>query len=251
MKRKRRWLRWVFLVFALLVALPLAVVWWLITSTPDFYQPLDLSDPVVLATAKGSAQKLENHVVSETTAWDQQTYQLELPEEDVNRWLAVNFPAWLRNQQVDERAIAEAEGLMVHITAEGIEVARRVAWKGFDQVARLRYTVAEPLTPDGPARLQLAGMYIGRLPIPAETVFEMIEQRMDKPTGDDAEVRARVWQLVKELPLEMPLLTRDNRWTKIDKVELSEGQATLHGHTWHDPTRRASIESIIEPPDTP
>lgn len=233
-KRRRRW-PFVLLAVAVVLALPPLMFWWMLSSEPSYWQPVDANDTRV----RERAARVESEVSKQTTEVrpPEDRWSLVLTEEEINAWLAARLPRWLANQGVDDELIHAVPHAMAEITADDVELAAEVHYGGLDQIVRFVYRPVASANGE-PARLELQGLYAGRVPIPLDTVVEQLKQRLDPDDRPDAD---QIRDLLRSVPLTLRLA--DRRTVKIVGVELSEGLATLTCVTEHKPRKTDKPQS--------
>jgi uncharacterized protein YpmS len=215
--RRRRW-RVVVLTVTLLILAAIAVPGWLVRSTPAYWRPVDVADPQVTARA----EEVESRIATQTTSVRpaDESWTLELTEEQVNAWLATRLRQWLANQGVDQEARDLVPHAMMNFADQRIELAAELKLKGISQVVRLRYR-PQAVT-DEPSRLKLESVYAGRMRIPLEMIVEQVRARIG---GADAEDAAEVIAALRSIELVLPL--DDGRTVTVTDVQVSPGRAVL------------------------
>lgn len=218
---KRRVIWWL-VVFILAIGFALGgTAWWAwrqYNATPEYWQVIDHDDPMVRA----DAEAFEAHVTNELSQHmpSDETWRLELPSEQINRWLASRLPDWLANQ--DEQLPDGVNHPMVAIGPRQVVAAVEIRLGGQKKIISLSY---EPSADDDGVVVLVADRFrLGRLWLPANEKLEEVIERFtaDQPRAEREQIKA-VWQTFSRLRMEYDL--GDGRMIKMKQLELSKRKA--------------------------
>lgn len=222
-KRKKILLSILGLVAAVLLglAIAVAVVYRRATTTPDYWQVVNLAEPTVARDAAAFEQWLSSEFTQHRP--NVETWQIELEADDVNRWLATRLPGWAANQGF------ELPGWLGHpmvaIQPDRFIVAGQVQQDDQSHIVSLTY---QPTTPphEQPIAMELTGVYVGRQRI-ADNVDELIElietfvdvSKFDQRQLDDLRGRVQTVTLAGDLG--------DGRRVEVIGIDLRPGKMLL------------------------
>lgn len=226
----------VIVLLLLLIVMPTAVVWYGLSFKPDYWQPVDPTQPDVRQAAERFEQSLREQVRpplptpgpsfisgpsltpgrAEPVEWT-----VEITQEQLNVWLRVRLTEWGANRGVDPRVLELLSRGMISIELGAVEVALPFTKAAVSGVIRLRYRPAGG-GGDGRVRLIAEDAHAGLAPVPIATAFESILSHV--PQGEEGKIeglRARA----RAIDLLVPL--RDGRVAGVVDMALLPGKAIV------------------------
>lgn len=255
----RKVIRWTILLIVLLTAVLAAAVYLLAAAIPPQYQPVQL-DPDQRRDV--ATQKFLPRMADFSNgAQDVTPFDWSVTEKDLNLYLAsmeeIRTLQFGRNPGQIERAMARAgiaepavrlhDGLLT-VMARSTQYNKVIS-------ADIAFQFSQP----GKVHMRLAGVRVGRLPVPEKYIHEtladlrrQLQARLEgKPSSstaprdnhEDDDERDVVTKLLKSMsqalndePVESEFRWPLNkRWVRIDSVKIEDGTLTLHV----TPTRRS------------
>jgi len=214
--KKRRGCLWWTLAIAgvalLTIVISAAYVWQQLNALPEYWSPLDATDPQVQRTGEVIEQQVTSTTTRVRPAAD--AWTLELTQDEANAWLASRMPKWLENQNVDRTLIEQLRRSMVRFQPDRVELAVQGLFG--ERVLRAIYAPGEPV--DDLATLKLTGLMTGRIALPVETV-------LDKVAAAEPRFDAQARSMLENPPLLVPL--GDGRVVQCERIEVGDGTIRL------------------------
>lgn len=202
-----------------------AIMIWLGTRKPEYWQVVDTSDPVVAERAERYFNSL--HVEASRIRPPDEVYELTLTQAESNEWLATMLPKWLKNQQLDDNWPAQVTRPMIVFEPGRAVLAAQVDVAGLQGVVSASFA---PLPADaGSDRtpMTLQSVKSGSLAMPVNTVLDLIKAGVtEKQAKDIDENRALLDKFT------IPNLSLgDGREVEVLSVTLDNGAAVLRCRT--------------------
>lgn len=189
-----------------------AALWYALSVTPDYWQPIDRTRPDVRQTAERFEQTLRAYVRPAPPAKPSPEWTADVPQDQLNRWLAVRVTEWGVNRGVHPRVLDLMSRSMVNVDLDATEVAMPFRWMGISGVIRLRYKPS--MADDKRVRLVVQDAHAGLVPLPVSMTIDGILTRLN--VGDGAEIE-RLRRQARSIDIVVPL--RDGR--KASVVDLT------------------------------
>jgi hypothetical protein len=205
-------------VVVLAIVVPALLLWYGVSSKPDYWQPPDPKRPEVREAAERFEAAMTAQVPKATVpptaapgqppltpgtppAADRPEWTVEVTQEQLNSWLAVRVAEWGVKRRIDARVLDRLAHSVVNVDLEGVEVAVPVEKAGVASIVRLRY---RPVPGgDKRVRLVLQGAQAGMVPVPINTVLDNIAAYVPRGQRDEIEnLRGKVQSLDLLIPLE-------------------------------------------------
>jgi hypothetical protein len=223
----RLWFRITMVAVLLLFVVPTLVLWYAVSSKPDYWQPLDPQRTDVRETAQQFEQAMSAQVpkpAAAAPATDQPApsgarseWTAEVTQDQLNSWLAVRVTEWGVKRRIDPGVLDRLSRSVVNVDLDGVEVAIPVERVGLATILRLRY---KPVVVEGKrVRLMLQGAQAGLVPVPIATVLDKVAAYL--PQGQQAEIEALRGK-VQSLDLHLPL--EDGRTVSVTDLALLPGK---------------------------
>ncbi len=148
------------------------VAGWLADQAPAWWEPVDASNPHTVAVAdavENGAVDLLSEVrpsVERTPGLlTSEAWTVRLTPEEVNAWLAVRLPMWIRNQSDNFRWPSQVAQLQVDFRHDDIVLGVRAVAHGTERY--LWVTLDPTIDEDGALWLRATWVHVGRLALPA------------------------------------------------------------------------------------
>jgi hypothetical protein len=182
-------------------------LWYGLSVKPAYWPPPDRTRADVRQAAERFEQALRAYTRSAQVEWT-----ADVPQDELNRWLAVRVTEWGVNRGVHARVLDLMSRSMVNVDLDGAEVGMPFRWMGISGVLRLRYKPSAG--PDRRVRMAVQSARAGLVPLPVSMAVEGILARLG--IGDEAEVE-RLRARARSIDIVVPL--RDGR--KIGVADLT------------------------------
>lgn len=148
------------------------VAGWLADQRPGWWEPIDATNPHTVAIAdavENGAVDLLSQVrpsVERTPGvLTSDPWTVKLTPEDVNAWIAVRMPMWIRNQSEKFRWPSEVAQLQVDFREDDIVLGVRAQSHGVERY--LWVTLDPTIDEEGALWLKATWVHVGRLSLPA------------------------------------------------------------------------------------
>ena len=223
----RRWLRVVIVLVPLLLGLSTIALWYALSATPAYWQPVDRTRPEVREMAERFEQMMRAHLRTTpapgtSAPAEPREWTADVIQDQLNSWLAVRVTEWGVNRGVHPRVLELMSRSMVNIDLEATEVALPFQWLGIAGVMRLSYTPA--VGADKRMRLLIRDAHVGLVPVPVAMAIEAILARLG--VAVEAEIE-RLRGQARALAIVVPL--RDGRRASVTDLTPLPGKFVMTG----------------------
>jgi hypothetical protein len=238
MAKRYRIIRWIIIVIALSLLGTGGIMVWLVRTPPTYWTPVEPQTPEQVEQMEAVAVQFENRVPDEFTRprADGEIWTTTLTQDEINAWINTRMDKWLRNQRewlaernLPSRLPAQIKRVQAGITAKVMALAAQVEEEGKSQIVSLEVS---PVTgPNNVARLRIAAIKGGRLPLP-RGILESLIEKFGSEEKARTEAARKMSDKLEETDLIIPL--GGGRRVHILKIELHQGAANLTCQTFSE-----------------